>query len=181
MGRNSLSRRALTAVVVVSVAAIAGTAAALAASSSGVGGSFRVFDVSNHAGQGGRVLLTGSIGDHGGSEPVTKSGTVSKSGGYVRLMLSRGTITLNKTALDNAIGKSFNGLVVNRKTCSLSAAASGKLPIVSGTGHYAGVKGSAHLTVAIGYIFPRRHGKCDGRPGPTAVEQIVYGTGTASF
>src|ERR1700722_13370629 len=125
MGRNSLPRRALTAVVVVSVAAIAGTAAALAASSGGVGGSFRVFDVSNHAGQGGRVLLTGSIGDHGRIESVTKSGTVSKSGGYTRLELSRGTITLKRPALHHTIGKSSDGVVENRATCSLSASASG--------------------------------------------------------
>lgn len=181
MGWNSISRRALAAVVVVSVAAIAGTAASLAASSGGVGGSFRVFDVSNHAGQDGRVLLTGSIGDHGRSESVTKSGKVSKSGGYTKLQLSRGTITLKKTALDKAIGQSFHGVVVNRATCSLSAAASGRLSIVSGTGHYAGVKGSAHITVAIGYILPRKHGKCDGRAVPTATEQIAYGRGTASF
>jgi hypothetical protein len=53
--------------------------------------------------------------------------------------------------------------------------------IVPGTGHYAGVRGSAHITAAIGYIFPRKHGKCDGRAGPTAAEPIVSGSGTASF
>jgi hypothetical protein len=181
MGRRSLSRQALTAVVVVSVAAIVGTAAALAASSSGTGGSFRVFGVSNGIGAGGDVLLTGAIGDHGRNESVTKSGKVSQNGSYVELKLSRGTMILNKTALDKAVGKAFNGAVPNRATCSLSAVASGRLPFVSGTGRYAGVKGSVHITVAAGFIFPRKGGKCDTRGAPTASRQIVYGTGSASF
>lgn len=181
MGGNSLSRRALTAVLVVSVAVIAGTAAALAASSGGAGGPFRVFAVANHAGPGSRVLLTGAIGDHGRSELVTKSGRVSNTGHYVRLVLSRGTITFKTTGLHNALGRLFRGVVTNRATCSLSVTARGTLSIVSGTGHYAGVGGSARITVAIGYIFRRRHGRCYGGTGPTAAEQIVYGTGTASF
>ncbi len=181
MSTRSLSRQALAAVVVVAVAAIAGTAAALAASSSGAGGSFRVFDVSNGLGAGGRVLLSGAIGDHGRSESITKSGKVSQNGSYVRLKLSHGTLTLNKSSLDRAIGRTFKGAVPNRATCSLSAAASGRLPFVSGTGRYTGVKGSVHLTVAVGFIFRRKSGKCDTRGAPTASQQIVYGTGTASF
>ena len=183
MGRSSLSRRALAAVVVMSVAAIAGTAAALAASSSVAGGSFRVFGVSNGLGAGGTTLLTGAIGDHGRSESVTKSGKVSQNGHYVRLKLSRGTMTLNKTALDTAVGKAFNRAVPNRANCSLSVVASGKLPFVSGTGLYARVKGSVHITVAAGFILPLKNGKCDmsNSVTPTASQQIVYGTGTASF
>ena len=181
MGRRSRLRQALAAVVVVSVASIAATAAALAASSSGGGGSFRVFDTSTGPGTGGHVLLTGAIGDHGRSEPVTKSGKVSKSGGYTELRLSRGTVTLKTTALDHAFGRSSNGVVANRATCSLSAAANGTVSIVSGTGHYAGIKGSAHVTAAVGFILQRRHGKCDGDASPIASQQLVYGTGTASF
>lgn len=181
MGRRSRSRQALAAVVVVSVASIAAAAGALAASSSGGGGSFRVFDSSTRFGMGGQVLLTGAIGDHGRSEQVTKSGKISKSGGYTELRLSRGTITLKRTPLDHAPGGSSKGVVVNRATCSLSAVASGTVSIVSGTGHYAGIKGSAHVTAAIGYILPRKHGKCDGDARPIAAQQIVYGMGTASF
>jgi hypothetical protein len=70
-----------------------------------------------------------------------------------------------------------------RATCSLSAAASGKLPVVSGTGLYAGASGSAQITVAVGFILPRKNGKCDtaNSATPTASQQIVYGTGSLSF
>ena len=181
--RSSLSRRALSAVVAVTVLAIAGAAGALAASSGQAGGSFRVFGVSNGLGGGGTVLLTGAIGDHGRSQSVTKSGKASPNGSYVKLKLSRGTLTLNKTGLDNAINKAYRSSHVNRANCSFSVAASGKLPFVSGTGHYAGVKGSAHVTVAVGLIFPRKNGKCNAgnHTTPVASRQIVYGTGTASF
>jgi hypothetical protein len=180
---SSLSARALVALVLVTFAAIAGTAVALAASSSPAGGAFRVFGVSNGLGGGGTVLVTGAIGDHGRSQSVTKSGAVNQNGSYVKLTLSQGTLTLNKTALDKAINRAFGKATPNSSTCSLSAAASGQLPFVSGTGLYAGATGAAHITVAVGFILPRKNGKCDtaNSATPTASQQIVYGTGTVSF
>jgi hypothetical protein len=180
---SSESARALVALVLVTVAAIAGTTVALAASATPAGGAFRVFDVSNGLGGGGTVLLTGAIGDHGHSQSVTESGTVNQNGSYVKLALSQGTLTLNKIALDNAINQAFGKAAPNSSTCSLSVAASGKLPFVSGTGLYAGASGSAHVTVAVGFILPRKNGKCDtaNSATPTASQQIVYGTGSVSF
>lgn len=180
---SSSSARALVALVVVIVAAIAGTTVALAASATPAGGTFRVFDVSNGLGGGGNVLLTGAIGDHGHSQSVTKSGAVNQNGGYVKLTLSQGTVTLNKTALDNAIGQAFGKAAPNSSNCSLSVVASGKVSFVSGTGRYRGATGSAHLTVAFGLILPRKNGKCDTSNSavPTAGQQIVYGTGSVSF
>jgi hypothetical protein len=180
---SSVSVHALVALALVTVAAIGWTTVALAAPSTPAGGSFRVFDVSNGLGSGGTVVLTGAIGDHGHSQSVTKSGTVNQNGAYVKLILSQGTVTLDKTALDNAINRQFKKAVPNSSTCSLSAAASGVLPFVSGTGLYAGASGSAHITVAIGFILPRKNGKCDtaNSATPTASQQIVYGTGSVSF
>jgi hypothetical protein len=179
---SSVSARALVALVLVTATAITGATVALAASAP-AGGPFRVFDVSNGLGGGGTVLLTGSVGDHGHSQSVTKSGQVNQNGSYVKLTLSQGTLTLNKTSLDNAITRAFRKAEPNSSTCSLSVAASGNLPFVSGTGLYAGASGSAHVTLTIGFILPRKNGKCDtaNSATPTASQQIVYGTGTVSF
>lgn len=180
---SSVSARALVALVLVTVAAITGTAVALAASATPAGGTFRVFNVGNGVGGAGKVLLTGAIGDHGTSQSVTKSGKVNGNGAYVKLTLSEGTLTLDKTALDNAINRAFGKAALNSSTCSLSVVVSSKLPFVSGTGLYATASGSANLTIAIGAIFPRKNGKCDtaNNAVPTASQQIVYGTGSVSF
>ncbi|MGH2886358.1 MAG: hypothetical protein ACRDPA_27285 [Solirubrobacteraceae bacterium] len=180
---SSVSARALGVLVLVTVAAITGTTVALAASSTPAGGAFRVFGESKGLGGGGTVLVTGAIGDHGQSQSVTKSGKVNQNGSYVKLTLSQGTLTLNATALNNAVNRAFGKAAPNGSTCSLSVAASGKLPFVSGTGLYAGATGSARITVAVGFILPRKNGKCDlaNSATPTASQQIVYGTGTVSF
>jgi hypothetical protein len=173
-----------TAVTVLGV----GTAVALATSSTPAGGSFRVFGVSNGLGSGGTVLVTGAIGDHGRSQSVTQAGKPNSNGAYVKLTLSQGTLLLNKTNLDTAINKAFSKATVNSATCSLSVAASGTLPFVNGTGLYAGASGSAHVTIAAGFILPRhtsgaKAGNCNTSNSamPVASRQIVYGTGNVSF
>lgn len=180
---NSGPARALAAAALVTVTAVGATTGALAASSTPAGGAFRVFGVSNGLGGGGTVLLTGAIGDHGQSQSVTKSGKVNQNGAYVKLTMSQGTMTLNKTTLDNAINRSFGKAAPNPANCSMSAAGTGRLPIVSGTGMYAGATGSARITVAVGFILPRKGGKCDlaNSATPTASQQIVTGTGSVSF
>jgi hypothetical protein len=181
------SRVAIAMVTAVAVTSV-GATVAVATSTTPAGGSFRVFGVSNGLGPGGTVLLTGAIGDHGRSQTVNKAGKPNSNGGYVKLRLSQGTLMLNKTKLDSAINKAFNSATLNSATCSLSVAASGTLPFVSGTGKYAGASGSAHLTVAVGLILPRSKtganaGKCNtsNSATPVASRQIVYGTGNVSF
>lgn len=153
-----------------------GAAAAVATNSTPAGGSFRVFDVGSGQGSGGSVLLTGAIGDHGRSQSVNK-------GHDVKLTLSKGTLTLNKTKIDKALTEAFSHAKLNKATCSTSVAASGTLPIVKGTGSYAGASGSAHLTIAIGFILPRKAGKCNTsmHAKPVASRTIVYGAGKVSF
>ena len=119
---------------------------------------------------------------------MTKAGKPTSNGAYVKLTLSQGTLTLNKTKLDKAINKAFNHASLNSATCSLAVAASGTLPFVSGTGLYAGASGSAHVTVAAGFILPRyktgaKAGECNSSMSatPVASRQIVYGTGSVSF
>jgi hypothetical protein len=183
-------RRSRVAIVLAAAVAVTGVGAAVAvaASTTPAGGSFRVFGLSNGLGSGGTVLLTGAIGDHGRSQTVNKAGKPNSNGGYVKLTLSQGTLMLNKTNLNSSINKAFNSATVNSATCSLSVAAGGTLPFVSGTGMYAGASGSAHVTVAVGFILPRyksgaKAGKCNtsNSATPVASRQIVYGTGNVSF
>jgi hypothetical protein len=102
----------------------------------------------------------------------------------VKLAMTQGNIMLNLSKLKAAENHAFKNVVVNPSTCSTTVSASGTLPIVSGTGLYATASGSAHITVSVGFIFPRlSSGKCNesNSAKPTASQQIVYGTGTVSF
>ena len=183
-------RRSRVAIALATAVTVTGVGAAVAVATIGTpaGGSFRVFGVSNGLGSGGTILVTGAIGDHGRSQTVNKAGKPNSNGAYVKLTLSQGTLTLNKTTLDSAINKAFSKATVNSATCSQSVAASGTIPFVNGTGLYAGASGSAHVTVAAGFILPRyksgaNAGKCNlsMTATPTASRQIVYGTGNVSF
>jgi hypothetical protein len=95
---------------------------------------------------------------------------------------------LDKTALDKKINRAFNNAKLDQATCPLSVAASGLLPITSGTGLYAGISGSVHIKVAVGFILPpfgsgAHAGQCNDSNSatPTSSAQQVSGTGTVSF
>ncbi len=152
------------------------------------GGAIRVFGVSNGLGGGGKVLITGAIGDHGRTESANKSGKPSGNGSYVLLKLTKGTVMLNKTKLDQKVNGAFNKAKLDQATCSLSAAATGVLPVVTGTGLYTGISGSVRITVAAGFTLPRftsgaKAGQCNtsNSAQPTDSVQIISGTGTVSF
>ncbi len=185
---RSARRVLLVAGLAVTVMVGSGIAIAVAATRAPAGGAFRVFGSGNGLGGGGTVLLTGAIGDHGHSKSVDKAGKTSANGGYVKLVLSQGTLTLKKQTLDQSITKSFRAAALNKATCSFSVSGSGKLPITAATGKYAGATGSAHVTVAIGLIEPRfksgsKAGKCNfsNSATPVSSRQIVYGTGHVNF
>lgn len=182
--------RSRVAIAIATAMAITGfgTAVAVATSSSPAGGSFRVFGVSSGLGSGGTVLLTGAIGDHGRTQSVNKAGKPDSNGAYVKLTLSQGTLMLNAAKLDSAISKAFSRTHPNTATCSASVVGSATLPFVSGTGLYAGATGSAHVTLAAGFIQPRytsgtKSGQCNfsNAAAPISSRQIVYGTGSVSF
>ena len=180
------SRRPFAAIALVIALALAATGAAVAAATatSPTGGTIHIFGVSKGLGGGGSALLTGAIGDHGKSASVTKTGKPSANGSYVKLTLTQGDILLNQSKLNAKANHAFNHLVLNPSTCSTFVSASAALPIVSGTGLYATISGSAHVTVSVGFILPKlSSGKCNtsNSSNPTASQQIVYGTGNVSF
>jgi len=179
-----LSRRGLVAALTVAVVAAAAAGAALAASSTPAGGTFHEIGSSAGGGGGGKVLITGAIGDHGTSQTVNKAGKPDQNGSFVKLSLTQGTITLNKTKLDVAVNKAFNSAAINSATCSVQVAASAGLPFTGGTGLYTGISGTADITLVYGFILPRKaSGACNESNGanPTAAQQITYGGGTVSF
>jgi hypothetical protein len=179
-----------TLVLTVALIALAATSAAVAAGASSTpsGGSIRVFDYGSGNGSGGKVFITGAIGDFGASRTVNKSGTPSANGGYVKLTLAKGTIELNITKINAAANKAFNSAVLNSSSCSISVVFSGPAAAINGTGLYKGVSGTTHLTVSGGFILPRivtgaHAGQCNmsNSAQPTASVQLVEGTGTVSF
>ena len=147
-----------------------------------------MFGESNGLGSGGTVLLTGAIGDHGRSQTVNKAGKSKSNGAYVKLTLSQGTLIMSRTKLDSALRKAFRRANGDSATCTESVAASATLPFASGTGLYAGVSGSARITVVYGFIVARyksgaKAGKCNTSMSARTVasQEIVYGTGNVSF
>jgi hypothetical protein len=80
-----------------------------------------------------KILITGAFSDHG-------------PGKHGVWQLTKGTITVNNAKL-KAIISSPGFRTFYPASCSYSGAAKGKVPIVSGTGSYAGIKGSLTATV----------------------------------
>jgi hypothetical protein len=180
------SRRPFAAIALVIALTLAATGAAVAGATATTptGGTIHIFGVSKGLGGGGSVLLTGAIGDHGKSASATKTGKPNANGSYVKLTLTQGDILLNQSKLKAEENRAFNHIVVNPSSCSAFVSASATLPIVSGTGLYATISGSAHVTVSVGFLLPRlKSGKCNesNSSTPTASQQIVYGTGKVSF
>ncbi len=182
--RVRVSRAALLAGIITLTTA----AAAVAATGTPAGGSIRVLSTSPGTGGGGKVLITGAIGDHGTSRTVNKSGKPDSNGSYVKLALTKGTFELNKSRLDKNINRVFTSARVNPATCSLGISASGVLPVADGTGLYKGISGSIRITISIGLTLPRytsgpRAGMCNegNAAAPTASLQVVTGSGTVAF
>jgi hypothetical protein len=191
MRNASLFRRRTLVLALVATAfamAAVGAAVAAATSSTPAGGSIHVFGTSPGTGGGGKVVLTGAIGDHGTSRTVNKAGKPESNGSYVKLILTQGTILLNKSKLDAKIGRALGSAVVNSATCSVAVAASAPLPAVGGTGLYMGISGTAQITVSVGFVLPRHTsgahaGQCNesNSAQPAASLELVYGTGTVNF
>jgi hypothetical protein len=116
------------------------------------------------------VLITGSFSDHG----TGKKGTWD---------LAKGTIVVNNAAI-GAIVKSPNWGTSYASSCSFDGVAKGLVTIVSGTGAYAGVKGSLSFTLTEAGQGPRlKNGECNEANNAPAVAQdlIGMGSGNVSF
>jgi len=156
---------------------------ALAAGSSGTpaGGRIQLFVQPGKTQGNGKVLFTGAIGDYGSSHSVTTGGKK-----FGTATLTKGTITIDLTA----VGKKASNAspTVDLATCSGSISVSAAAPIVSGTGLYAGIRGTVKVTESFGFIGsmhksgPKR-GQCNlSNSAPTVAQMaVVCGSGTVSF
>jgi hypothetical protein len=115
----------------------------------------------------GDVLISGAFADHG----IVKGAT---------LHLSRGTITGNIAKLD-ALFNSPRFATSYAASCSFNGAGKASLPLVSGTGAYAGIKGNLSVDVIFGAQSPFTNGKCNGNGAPIADQQIITGSGRVLF
>lgn len=116
------------------------------------------------------VLITGAFSDHG-------------SGKHGTFHLTKGTITFNNSKLGAILSSPSFGTFY-QASCSFSGVAKGTVPIVSGTGAYAGIKGRIAATVneaEQGSLL--KNGKCNESNNAPAVARdlIVTGSGKVSF
>jgi len=115
----------------------------------------------------GDVLISGAFADHGTVRGAT-------------LRLAKGTITGNIAKL-NALFNSPKFATGYAASCSFSGAGKVSLPVVSGTGAYAGIKGDLSVQVIFGAQSPFKNGKCDGNSPPIADQQVITGSGKVTF
>jgi hypothetical protein len=173
-----LGRRTAVCVAVLGAAlAVSGVSVAGAAA----GGAVQIWGTPANGG-GGHVVFTGAIADSGRAANADAAGKPTKTGGYKLLTLRKGTILLNgkrlKAALNNPKPSAFNST-----TCSGDFVAKARSPIVSGTGAYAGISGTFHVTVTFAIVLPLTKGKCNTNTSanPVAEYGSISGTGTVSF
>jgi len=135
----------------------------------------------------GKVLFTGAIGDYGLSVNANATGKPQKKKSpYKLLKLKHGTILVNVKGVNTAITAAFTkaGHTINPTNCSTAVSASGAVPILKGTGAYAGVSGS--VTFAINFALlagKNKSGKCTLKTtsAPLDTYTSFIGTGTVSY
>jgi hypothetical protein len=170
---------------------IAGAPLYLAAGSLGASGqapgAIKVFIAPSLTGRGGgKILVTGAIGDYGISNKVNAAGQPDLKGTYSDARLHHGSILLNTTALKQKIQIAQNHSHPNLATCTMQGSVTGNVPIVSGTGRYAGISGNIHTTFTFAelgtdHTSGPNKGKCDEATGPVAQWAEIVGAGTVSF
>lgn len=150
-------------------------------------GAIKVFITPSLTGRGGgKILVTGTIGDYGTSIKTNAAGQPDLKGTYSDARLHDGTMLLNTTALKEKTRIAQAPARLNRATCTNQGSVTADIPIVSGTGSYAGISGHVHATftfAALGadHISGRDKGKCDLAAGPVAQYAEIVGAGTVSF
>jgi hypothetical protein len=158
-----------------------GGEAAFGASPSG--GTIQVWVTpTNNGNGGGKVLITGVVGDYGKGQNVNSSGQPSKNGSYTKLLLKKGTILVNTTQF-NAAENNVNP-PINNSNCSVTFSVSAPIPVVSGTGAYAGITGTVNMTGQFGAVLPKtKSGSCNMSNNSNPLDQYitVSGSGTVSF
>jgi hypothetical protein len=136
-------------------------------------------------GPAGTIVIVGAIGDHGKTLSMTKSGKPSNNGNFVRITLQKGSFMVDSTKL-NAAGNTNRPTINNLATCSFMANITAPVRFFNGTGLYAGISGTATITVSFGGVSPfyksgPHQGLCNTHTAPLAQWGSVTGPGSVSF
>ncbi len=177
MKRQALIAARLGITAGLAIAAATPAIASGLSASPAAAGRVQVFSTPPLSGTTGTVLITGAIGDYGKSVKINKAGRTDANGTYSKLELRQGTIVVDATTLNKRIQA---GVRVEQSSCSLRASVSAPVPIVSGTGAYAGITGTIKTTFTLAALGTTKAGQCN--PGNIAAAfATVEGSGTVSF
>jgi hypothetical protein len=164
--------------------AVGSASLAAAATARAQGGAIQIWITPNPAGTGGgKILITGAIGDYGVGQNVDASGMPDRKGTYKKLILKSGTIVINTTKFLTA-EHNTNPSSFNKANCSAVVHVSAPTPIVDGTGTYAGISGMLDLSADDAVIFPKTpKGVCNmsNNANPLSFYLTVSGTGTMTY
>lgn len=161
---------------------VGGSAMATSRSGSVSGGKIGIFADASTNGPVSRILITGAIGDFGTATSIDKNGKVDQNGNFVRVALRKGTFEIDSTALNAKLNRAPG--VFDKTTCSFSFTGSGSVSFFDGTGLYAGISGTARITLAFGGIGPRlASGACNPSQNAKPLSQYgaIIGTGVVKF
>jgi hypothetical protein len=170
----------------VMLAAGAVSAGSFAATSTPAGGKIYIHGTGSN-GPAGTIVIVGAIGDHGKTLQMDKNGKPDSNGNFVRITLQKGSFEVDTTTL-NRISNKQSPAIVDKATCSFLFTATGPVAFSHGTGAYAGIKGTAAITLTFGGIGPlytsgAHKGQCNmsNNASPVAQYASVAGPGTVSF
>jgi hypothetical protein len=175
----------LCAAIIVGGIGAPATIAAAATANTSKGGAVKIFvsptPTTTTPKNPGKVLITGAIGDYGSTVNATSAGKpTAKKGSYSLLRLKKGTILVNTAAISQA-GTTVQPSTANTATCTFVDVVSAPIPIVKGTGAYAGISGTFTTTGTIAGIFPQKNGKCVTTGSVAAFYIEFEGTGTITL
>ena len=133
------------------------------------------------------IVVTGVIGDYGTATSINKDGTVDDNGNYVKIALKQGGFKVNSVIL-NKITDAAPPLMSNATTCSVVFGGIGPVTLFDGTGAYAGITGTLHMTerfagIGARYTSGAKKGQCNmnNNVAPVAFYGSITGTGKVSF
>lgn len=176
------SRRQLTVAGLAIGTAAAATVVAITvagtAGASGRSGTIYTYGTPGLDGPNGTVIITGAIGDYGTTTKADRNGQVDPSGKYSLAQLKNGTVLSDPSAVSAKIQAGTPNAKIDPVSCSLQGSVSAPVPIIFGTGSYAGITGTLNTTFTIAELAARTSsGTCDTNADPIDVYATVFSTG----
>jgi hypothetical protein len=133
------------------------------------------------------IVLTGVIADHGTATSIDKDGKVDPNGAYVKVALAHGGFKVDAAAFNRKADT--QAPTQDKATCSAWATVSGPVTLSEGTGAYAGIRGTVHITTSFAFVSPRftsggKKGQCNTSNSATPAAEFdgdILGSGQISY